>query len=387
MNKKPLAFALISQTAYWITAASAALFVPLEPQFTQQDVYQRILPYPLWTLGNFDGIHYTRIAEHGYRPFDYPFFPLYPLVIRLLHTATLLSYLGSAILISIASLTAALYLVQKLSRIDHADSTLLFGIILLFPTAFFYGAAYNDSLFFMLATATLFMGRRKLWLSACLIATLATLTRLNGLALAFFLAAEYLGMQAPMRFTDVKREFGKIQESVKDIHTLVRSGILAILLIPGAFVCYLAYIQYAAGSWRMLFDGMKTWQHDKPVIPFQVFWRYFNIIVLHPQWTLTYAVAAIELGFVLFYLGMLVYSYKKIRFSYWIFCAVSILIPSLTGTFQGMPRYGLHLYPLFLSVSIVLKQSRPSRRLLYFAISGILLYICVSLFTRGYFIS
>ncbi len=64
---------------------------------------------------------------------------------------------------------------------------------------------------------------------------------------------------------------------------------------------------------------------------------------------------------------------------------MSILIPSLTGTFAGMPRYGLHLYPFFLSVAMLLEKRPLMVKATYVAISLALLFIGICYFTRGYF--
>src|SRR5260221_7132983 len=38
-------------------------------------------PY-LWAHLNFDGEHYATIAQNGYKPLEYFFFPLYPILIH-----------------------------------------------------------------------------------------------------------------------------------------------------------------------------------------------------------------------------------------------------------------------------------------------------------------
>jgi hypothetical membrane protein len=69
---------------------------------------------------------------------------------------------------------------------------------------------------------------------------------------------------------------------------------------------------------------------------------------------LNYWVAVVEFLAVIFSVFLLLWSWRKIRSLYWVFFAVSLLIPALTGTFQGMPRYALHLYPFFLELDPIL---------------------------------
>jgi hypothetical protein len=132
---------------------------------------------------------------------------------------------------------------------------------------------------------------------------------------------------------------------------------------------------------------MKPWGQDKLVLPPQTMWRYIKILYLNSKLSLDYWVAFFEIGFFIFYIIVLIYSIKRIRLSYWLLFAISIAIPALTGTFQGMPRYGLHLYPLFLSIGIFLHNKNIYTQVGYFAVSLVLLFIFVALFTRGYFIA
>jgi hypothetical protein len=132
---------------------------------------------------------------------------------------------------------------------------------------------------------------------------------------------------------------------------------------------------------------MDVWRQNVPTVPLQVFWRYLKIILFYPQRDIIYLVALIELFFVIFYIAIIIYSFKKIRFSYWLFLIVSILIPATTGTFAGMPRYGLHMYPLYLSVAILLSKSNTIIRIIYFLISLLLMLAAITLYTRGYFIA
>jgi hypothetical protein len=102
---------------------------------------------------------------------------------------------------------------------------------------------------------------------------------------------------------------------------------------------------------------------------------------------LNYWVAVVELLAILFSLFMLFWSWRKIRLSYWFFFAISLLIPALTGTFQGMPRYALHLYPFFLALTFFWQKSYWPTKLTYVLFSIIIFLFGICLFTRGYFFS
>ncbi len=151
----------------------------------------------------FDALHYTRIAADGYTfEADSVFPPLYPLLIRGLgglmggsHTANL----AAGILIANAALLGLLILLHKVSSDligpEHAARVLVYFV--LFPTGFFLFAPYSESLFLLLALASLWLGFNRHFEGAGLLGLLAALTRLTGwvliVPLAYLFWQTYLG--------------------------------------------------------------------------------------------------------------------------------------------------------------------------------------------------
>lgn len=356
-------------------------FSPTMTQFIPGRLLIGRLPLLVWVWANFDGAHYLSIAKSGFFAGEYGFFPLYPFLIRLAFERTNIPHIVVAQALSIIFFFCSLIVLWELLRVDEKEhlSPLFFWIVFLFPTAFFYSAVYNDALFFLLANLTILTARRKQWLLAGLFGGLATLTRLNGVALMAIVAAEYMIVVSGAPLGG--------QWRLRSWRNFFAKPIVSILFIPATLVGYLAYIQRTFGSWQLVFSGMKIWNQDKVTFPLQVVWRYVKIIVLYPSFTVSYWVAVNEFLFFLLYVLLLVYAWKKIRLSYWIFFLLSILIPSLTGTFQGMPRYGLHLYPFFLVLTLLLQKARMRIKVIYFIWSIASSITMLSLFTLGYFVS
>ena len=361
-------------------AAIATQILPLQLAFTiwrdgQYKDFGLHLPYLVSIWGNFDGFFYLAIARDGYLSGQQPFFPLYPFIIRLITTRFDMPYVLSAQIVSLVAFIGALIVVARLLAYDKKLSLfpLVIAVILTFPTSYSYGATYNDALFFFLATLTLYLGRTKNFVWAGIAGAAATLTRLNGLALFPFLLVEYMLPPGPEWHLQLKR--------------FRASRIWAAILIPLAFLGYAIWIDREFGSWQTLFSAMSVWGQDKVIFPIQVVWRYIKIFFSHPPSALSYWVAIVEFASFALYVTTLIWSFKKIRFSYWIFMAVSILIPSLTGSFAGMPRYGLHLYPLFLTLALCLSKQSRSDKTIYFLAVLALLFFCIALFTRGIFIA
>lgn len=382
----------------------ATQLVPISYKFTAAYDFGLRLPYYLWVWANFDGVHYLDIAARGYQSLEYPFFPLFPFSINVLSQSLVLikvqiPLLFSGILVSNLAFLVSLFVVSRIINLDkplgsgstlltasargkqRALTPLLFLILITYPTSFFYGAVYNDSLFFLLASLTLLFSRKRSFATASMFAGLATLTRLNGLALVFLIGFEYIGSIWSLK------KLGIELKSKLALREIIKSRIYFVALIPLVFIGYLFYIQNLSGNWQDLFTAMKVWNQSEPTFPLQVAFRYLKIFISVPSSALVFWVAALEFLSVLFYISMLIFSFKKIRLSYWVFFAASILIPSVTGTFAGMPRYGLHIYPFFLSIALFLHDKPLKFKLSYFAISIALFLFAITLFTRGYFVS
>ncbi len=398
MLKKIVGFFLSWKLLVFLLALLATLIIPLNwgetyiSPFHPSNVpynYQIDPPYYIWIWANFDGAQYLSIARSGYLDFQYGFFPLYPAFITFLHNLLQIRYIFAGEIISSGCFLLALFFIWKLLKIDDKKNllSLFFLIIILFPTSFFYGAVYNDSLFFLLATLSIYFARRQSWIPSSISAAIATLTRLNGLALFFLIFFEYI-LSAKKNSSGWKfnQLFSSLTSSLK-FKNLLKSKIYFVILIPLAFVGYLVFVQIDSGSWTSLFTSMSIWNQDKPIFPLQVFWRYIKIIFTASPHYLNYWIAISELFFVILYILLLFYSFKKIRFSYWIFFLISVLIPAFTGTFQGMPRYGLHLYPFFLTLTMFLQDQSLIKKIIYFVVSIVLLFLYIGLFTRGHFVA
>lgn len=131
----------------------------------------------------FDTNWYLKVAQSGYSESDgsTAFFPLYPLSIKLFGFI-LGNNLLAGLLISNAALLGALVLLFKLAmeyfEVGEVRRSLIY--LMLFPTAFFFFAAYTEAPFLFLVLASLLAANRKHWLWAVLFGSLAALTRLQG---------------------------------------------------------------------------------------------------------------------------------------------------------------------------------------------------------------
>ena len=131
-----------------------------------------LLPRWISALANFDGLHYILIAKNGYSEFEQAFFPLYPLIIRLVAPLFSNNQLLTGLLISNVSFLFGLILFYKYLKLISSDSIRFNPILsvlflLAFPTSFYFGAVYTEGLFFFYSSQLYIFLRKKViyWLS------------------------------------------------------------------------------------------------------------------------------------------------------------------------------------------------------------------------------
>lgn len=323
---------------------------------------------------NFDGVYYLLIAEKGYTV-NPGFFPLFPIIINLftsLFGSTVefdpIQYFIALFLVTSFSL-CGLFVFYKLIEIDHKNNIAIWSIIfiLLFPTSFFLAAIYSESLFLLLLMLSFYFARKKKWLLASIFALLLTITRPIGIAIFPALLYEFY-----------------INEK-----TLVKAKVLALFSIPLGLISYSMYNLQKWGDLFYFIHAQGNFQNNREVgnivlFP-QTIFRYIKILLTVSPQQYEWFVAILEFSAFFFASIMLYIAWKKkIRFSYLIFSVIALLIPASTGTFSGLPRYILPLFPIFICLALVKNKTFKT---LYISISTILLFLLLMLFSKGYFVA
>ncbi len=326
-------------------------------------LYDGRLPRWIWMWANLDGNHYLSIARDGYYELEYGFFPLYPLLIRAVNSFTGLQFVISALVISYVSFAGLMTMGWKLLRLDYSEdrSKSVFYWLLAFPTAFFLISVYNDSLYLFLALSSWYLVRKKKTWAGAAVGYFAALTRITGLALLPALAVE---------ITASRRK-------AKELFPLI--------LIPLGTLSYFLYLEVFKGGWRLFLDSMAVWEQQRFVFPLQTLWRYLKIIFGFQVLDRAYLVAGMELLAVILAILLLVAGWRRLRFSYLVYVAAVLLLPSSSGTLQGMPRYFLHAFPLMIILSLLFKRRSliiPLR--IIFLATQLLLF---AYFSQGHFVS
>ncbi|HTC31084.1 MAG TPA: mannosyltransferase family protein, partial [Candidatus Acidoferrum sp.] len=192
-----------TRTAIIVIAELAAVTIGQRAGAHVQESTNQLLN--VW--GRWDAVHYLTIATKGYSGTDMAFFPLFPLLIRVLGRLVG-NHLIAGILISNASFFFGLLYLYKLleHEYDRAVARRAIFYVSIFPSALFFSAVYTESLFFMLTVASFYYMRAHRWWLAGAIGFFAALTRVEGVLLVVPFAIEWYAQYKP-----------KLEQHVRDV--------------------------------------------------------------------------------------------------------------------------------------------------------------------------
>lgn len=324
------------------------------------------LPDFIKRFAGFDGLHYINIAQNGYEKNEVAFFPLYPLLIRLV--APILSFPVAALIIPSLALVIVLLLLPKyLLQIGVTKNSKWFLIFFLtFPTSFFLQSAYTESLFILFILLTLISDKKNDALATVLFGFLAGATRVVGIFLAI-----------PLLFS-------------KRRSVIVLSPILG-------FLSYVGYLWLSTNDPLKFFHVQSQFGAGRTTnivfLP-QVLYRYLKIF-LTADLNYLYFIAAIEFGIFVFVLTVLIVDLFRIinkkaagnlsdRLGLNLFGLTLLIFPTVTGTLLSIPRLVLPILTLYLVLSEI---KNIYLKLAIVGIFSLLHIILLMFFIQGYFVS
>jgi hypothetical protein len=296
-------------------------------------------PQTVWH--KWDARWYERIALHGYGyQLDTPqgqaaaaFFPLYPVTIGLLLAVLPFGsffWIGSTVS-ALCTVAACTLIVHSLTNdADHARRVML--VLLSAAGSFYFAIPYTEGLFLLLVAGTMVLARRRAYLWAALVAGLATVTRVHGLAL---LAVPVVACWLDARL-DQRARWSRL------------AAILAISAAP--FVVYLALLADLQGSAHAFLERQALWDNTTP-FPL----RALAGLLEHPRRVQAY----LHGGFWVVYLALVARYWRRLPPGEALFCLGALLISTQQASFQGIYRYVAVLVPLTLGVA----EDRPELRL------------------------
>lgn len=387
-KKYPLTIFILNWVVLLVIAAvffSTVLSYRLDFSYTTPTHFNPQLPnwaqHTLAPWANFDGIHYLQIAGNGYVD-QGRFLPLYPGLIAVssfvldgattFSTKQVLIAQVLSLVIFLSMIVVWLKLLTKQQSSTQAHWTL--ALFLAFPTSFFLISIYSESLFLLLVGLTFLLAQHKKWSWALIPAALLSVTRLTGFVMIPTLA--FLFWQ--------ENKFPPLMPFIAKHWLRLLSFTLPI--IPLLLYAYFNYLKwgdelYFVHAHGQLSNGRET--SSIVLLPITLF-RYLKIFTsLSPQLH-EFRVAALELLSFLMMASLFIWSWvKKVPQHYLLFAGLALLIPTLSGTLTGFPRYSLAALPLF----IVLADLPKNTKLGLISIGILLQLLLLSWFVTGYFVA
>ena len=366
-------FLLFAAWRIWITVFALVGIIFLQPYSRSffGGGFDNYMGNPLfWGWSNFDGEHYMSIAQYGYKNLQHSFFPLYPLLLRWFSIPTsLLRLAQSGLIISNVSFLASLYVLMRLvsKEYGYKVARLTCVSLLVFPTSFFFGANYTESLFLLLVLLSFYQFNNNNSLTAGLSAMLASAARIQGM----FLFPAYL--------------WGYLK-------TKNKMYLLTLLLAPLGLVGYLFFLQKTTGSALSFYSDLSPFgaqrEVGKLVLFPQILWRYIKILTSLEYKNALYLTISLELATAVIGLALLVLGYvKKLKIEYLIFALLSFILPTLSGSFSSFPRYFVVVFPYFILLGSMLSSMPVFWRTSMLLVSTILLAVQTMMFLSGYWVA
>ncbi|MEI6462689.1 MAG: mannosyltransferase family protein [bacterium] len=316
-----------------------------------------------------DSVWYLSIVNNGYvytgsGLSNIVFFPLYPTLIKIVSLFGVDKILAG-ILISFTSIVFSSIFLMKLVDKFHKTINKMEAvfIMLIFPTAIFFRVVYTEALFFLLVISFFYFLLSKKYSLALILGLLASFTRLTGIALIVPFFLEYMGIL-----------------SVKDIYTTIKNiqikrvmkGILGSLVISLGPIILWTYFLFRFGDFFLFTKVEQAWGRGVGLINLDHFIFISSSL---------YANLALDICGLLLLIITLIYSFKKLRLSYFAYCLFILLSIIYSGTLMSINRYILVLFPIYLMIGSI-KSTNIKNLIFYALISLQMLYII--LFVVGY---
>jgi len=365
--------------AFFVITCLAVLFVI--PDFSW-----KVLPInTLWqSWYRWDSVHYSYLAMHGYTDWwRTVFFPLFPLLERYVALVVGDPFIAGLVISNVAGLgmLIVLYrLVEEDFDSERAYRTALY--LSVFPTAFFFAAAYTESLFLLLALLSFYCMRQGNWWLAGVFGFFATLTRSTGLLLLLPFCYEYLRQH---------------QFKLKTIHFDVFGGTLIVAAL-GLFMlyCYHRFHSFfpftRAEHFMWSRDPQSPWFIIKNVIAGIA--QSNGLLSFHAMRNI---IDASQILLILVLIILAVVGPWRFPRRLWVYAIYAIVlfvvlqtspvrVNPIRGPFplQSFPRYMLEVFPAFIVLAGLGKYRTV--HLSYVMVSGVVLFVLLSLFLTGHWV-
>ncbi len=344
---RPLLAFLITRFIVFVGAYLAEIAIP----GVSGEGFYRVNPNNVWldVWARWDSAFYLRIVEDGYwfvpgQQSSVAFFPLYPLLMSFI--APITGTLMAGVLVSNAFLLGALIFLYKLTELefDAGSAGRAVFYIAAFPTSFFFTAVYTESTFLFFTVSTMFFARKRMWAWAALFGLLCASSRIVGVVIWGVVGLEWLRSHGWNLETIHKRE------SWENLLKALRTdwlNLAIICMIPLGLLSYMMFLNHEFGDPVAFSTTQSAWGREM-LGPWTIIWRDVRGLLggdfLRGEiwWHVI-----LDLSAYFAVLGIAVAAWRKLGTSYALYCVISIVIPSMSGT-ASLSRYTLVIFPVFM---------------------------------------
>jgi mannosyltransferase PIG-V len=306
----------------------------------------------LTSWNRWDAVHYTQIAQFGYQSiYDTAFFPLFPLLIK--GIALLFGnqgYIAIGMILSNLALLGTLFVLYQIAVDALGEQvgrrTLLY--LCIFPTAFFFFAAYNESLFLLLTASAFLAMRRQKWWLAGILGFLAALTRSAGLLLVIpFLWELWMARETIT---------GSEQSTMRKLLDML-PRVLPVVLIPLGTLLYCVYCWKAFNNpfafaavqshWdrHLTWPWVGIWEALREIFRIQPFGSFYEVHLL------------LDLTATVGFIALAILGWRRLRTSYSIWIALllfyTLISPAIAqaDVLVSNQRLVLEMFPAFITLA------------------------------------
>ena len=259
-------------------------------------------------------------------------------------------YIG-ALIVSSASFVLALQAIERItiSLTDDAVAARTIWLIAVFPFSFFLTAVYADALYLCLCAWSLTLAYERRWYVACALAAMAAMTRIPGVALFPALGVEYLRQQE-----------WKLKIS--------REALVCVVILAVAPIVIGSYYEWRYGNpLEFLHARQAGWKRASGIAGYVRDFGYFFETPLFPCSGLAECVkefaptrtllGVIYLGLIPMSIGLVAASARTLGAGLAAFALISIAM-ALPNGFDGVGRFTAVLFPVFISLAMLLRNRK-----------------------------
>jgi hypothetical protein len=293
---------------------------------------------------------YRLIAEHGYDTHiaafgsPFPFFPLFPGLMRAGHTVTGLSVDTVGVVITWFAAAACAWALFELGRLlrDARTGVILAALWALMPSAVIEGASYADTLAISLSAWALYALLRRWWISAAVLACLAGLTRPTAEAVV---ATVCLSALIALIGLIKRRERG------------LWRPLAALVIAPLGMLGFLAYVAYRMGSLSGYLKAQQAWGTGFSNVQFVVHRIHDGMLGTskgyenYPSLITTAVLLAVPV--LLIFLARQRVPWEVLSYS----LILAVLVYATIHVYTVVPREFLALFPVLLPIASMLAKA------------------------------